>query len=202
MSLKHSYTLIAPFYEALIAGGTQRIRRDSWLKAGDVSNCKVLIPGIGTGLDIPFLPNGGHYTGFDLTPAMLARAERRTAQSKSNCNLVLKLGDIHALDEADEQFDLIVMHLILAVVPSPEQALNEMLRVLKPGGRIIILDKFLKPGERAFLRRLISLLMRHIATRTDVVFEEVLSKTEGLQVVSDEPVLMNGWFRRIELQRV
>ena len=94
------------------------------------------------------------------------------------------------------------MHLILAVVPSPEQALNEMLRILKPGGRIIILDKFLKPGERAFLRRLISLLMRHIATRTDVVFEEVLSKTEGLQVVSDEPVLMNGWFRRIELQRV
>ncbi len=200
MSLKHSYTLIAPFYEALIGSGTRRIRQNSWLKAGDVSNCKVLIPGIGTGLDIPFLPNGGHYTGFDLTPAMLARAERRTAQF--DCNIVLKLGDIHALDEVDEQFELIVMHLILAVVPSPEQALNEMLRVLKPGGRIIILDKFLKPGERAFLRRFISFFMRHIATRTDVVFEDVLSKTEGLQVVSDEPVLMNGWFRRIELQRV
>ena len=200
MSLKHSYTLIAPFYEALIGKGTQRIRQNSWLKTGDLTDCNVLIPGIGTGLDIPFLPDGGNYTGFDLTPAMLARATQRAA--KSDCNLVLKLSDIHALDETGEQFDLIVMHLILAVVPSPEQALNEMLRVLKPGGKIIILDKFLKPDERALLRRFISFFMRHIATRTDVVFENVLAETQGLKIVSDEPVLMNGWFRRIELQRI
>ena len=200
MSLKHSYTLIAPFYEALIGKGTQRIRQNSWLNVGDVTGHKVLIPGIGTGLDIPFLPAGGHYTGFDLTPAMLARARQRALQS--DCNLILKLGDIHALDEADNQFDLIVMHLILAVVPSPERALNEMLRVLKPGGKIIILDKFLKLGERAVLRRFISFFMRHIATRTDVVFENVLAETRGLKIVSDEPVLMNGWFRRIELKRV
>jgi phosphatidylethanolamine/phosphatidyl-N-methylethanolamine N-methyltransferase len=40
-----------------------------------------------------------------------------------------------------------------------------------------------------------------IATRTDVMFEEVLEKTPGLQVAGDEPALAGGWFRFIRLQK-
>lgn len=70
---------------------------------------------------------------------------------------------------------------------------------LKPGGVILILDKFLRPGASAPLRRLISPIAARIATRTDVVFESVLATAPELSLKYDEPALAGGWFRRIQL---
>ncbi|HET9700162.1 MAG TPA: hypothetical protein VFP70_04495, partial [Burkholderiales bacterium] len=72
-------------------------------------------------------------------------------------------------------------------------------RVLKPGGSVLILDKFLRPGQRAPLRRALNLISRHIATRLDVVFEEVLARVPDLRVHSDQPAFAGGWFRSIRL---
>ena len=110
-------------------------------------------------------------------------------------------GDSMALPFAEESFDYVVLHLIVAVVPHPEHCLAEAARVLKAGGKIFIFDKFLRPGERAWLRRSLSMVVAKLATRLDVVFEEVLANTPGLSVLSDEPVLAGGWFRLIELQK-
>ncbi len=199
MSLKLSYTLISPIYDALIARATQKMRQKSWSQMGEMAGLSVLIPGIGTGLDIPYLPKAAHYTGVDLTPAMLHRARKKANQQ--NLPVDLKEGDILALSLPDQSFDRVVMHLILAVVPSPQLALQEAARVLNPGGRIMILDKFIQPGENAWVRRIANSLLRHIATRTDVIFEEVLAGVPALQVVNDEPLMAGGWFRRIELQK-
>ena len=73
--------------------------------------------------------------------------------------------------------------------------------MLRPGGRILILDKFLRPGQLAPLRRLLNLVIRHIATRTDVVFEHLLPLTPSLRVLADEPAAPGGWFRHIELHK-
>lgn len=106
-----------------------------------------------------------------------------------------------ALPFADESFDFVVLHLIVAVVPYSERCLAEAARVLKPGGRILIFDKFLHAGERAWLRRGLTPVIAKLATRMDVVFEEVLAATKDLSVVSDVPALAGGWFRLIELQK-
>jgi phosphatidylethanolamine/phosphatidyl-N-methylethanolamine N-methyltransferase len=74
--------------------------------------------------------------------------------------------------------------------------------VLKPGGTIIILDKFLRPYQTALLRRALNPLSRRIATRMDVVFEDVLKQVPQLQVVSDVPLLAGGWFRGIVLRKI
>ena len=203
MALKHSYTLLAPVYDALVSGPLDFYREKSLSRISDPENKRILINGIGSGLDIPHLSNKSSYVGTDITPAMLKRAEKRAASyiTERSLDISFQLADSQSLPFDDAHFDIIIMHLILAVVPDPELALQEASRVLKPGGKIYIFDKFIRPGQLAIARRLLSFFIRHVATRTDVVFEDVLENCPSLEVTSDEPALAKGWFRLIELYK-
>lgn len=196
--LRRAYTVWAPFYDAVVGAFLRESRRKSLAGLGDVSGQLILLDGVGTGLDLPWLPPDGRYVGVDLTPAMLSRARARAGRLRIH----FQIGDAMVLPFRDAAFDQVVMHLILAVVPAPGAALVEAARVVRPGGRLLILDKFLRPGERAPLRRLISPIIGRLATRTDVVLEEALASCPGLELVSDEPDLGSGWFRRIVVRRV
>jgi len=197
LNLKHSYSLIAPFYDGALASATraQRIRSLAELPS---QPARVLLSGVGTGLDLPHLPQQHRYTGIDLTHAMLRRALPRAAAL--DCHWVQ--GDAMHLPFAEGCFDHAILHLILEVVPDPLACLAETARVLSPGGSVLIFDKFLRPQQRAPLRRLVNPLLRRIATRLDVVFEEILESTPGLVLESNLPALASGWFRRIKLRRV
>lgn len=199
MSLKHTYSLIAYIYDPLIEKATAHWRQHSLNYITSETDKKVLINGIGSGLDIPFLKQGSEYIGTDITPAMLKKAQHRADDSP--CNITLQLADSMALPFPDNSFDVVIMHLILAVVPDSELALKEATRVLKPGGRIQIFDKFIKPGKLALIRRFINLFMRHIATRTDVVLEKLLDKQTNIIITHEEPALARGWFRFILLTK-
>ncbi len=199
MALKHSYTLLASIYDPLIESATAHWRKHSLSHIDTDSRKNVLINGIGSGLDIPFLSDQHDYTGTDITPAMLSRAEKRAA--KSACNINLQIADSMALPFEDQSFDIVLMHLILAVVPDPAKALAEANRVLKPGGKIHIFDKFLKPGQLAPCRRFINIFSRHIATRTDVIFENLLSEHKELSLMHEEKAMARGWFRFLILEK-
>ena len=194
--LRWSYSLIAPFYDALVSRPLLGARIQSLRALPSDAAGKVLLSGIGTGLDLPLLPSLHRYTALDFNAAMLSRAKPRGA----GLQVDWVLGDSMALPFADAQFDHVVLHLILAVVPQPVQCLSEAARVLKPGGTILILDKFLRPHQPALLRRALNPLSRRLATRLDVVFEEVLCEVPQLRVSSDVPLLAGGWFRGIVLR--
>lgn len=196
MSLKYSYALIAPFYDAAVATATRAARATS-LAALPQAPGKILLAGIGTGLDLPHLPRQHQYVGLDLTEAMLRRALPRAR----HVDFIPILGDAQRLPFDDASFDAAVLHLILAVVPQPAHCLAEVARVLKPGGHALIFDKFLRPGQAAPLRRLINPLSRRLATRLDVVFEDVLAAAPTLKVTENRPSLAGGWFRTIRLIR-
>lgn len=199
MSLKSSYRLIAPFYDAVLDHGfAADARRRSLAKLPQQGTAQILISGAGTGLDFPHLPPGNEYTALDLTAAMLERAKPRT----QGLQVRVVRGDTMALPFVAHSFDFVVLHLILAVVPHPQRCLAEAARVLKPGGRILLLDKFLRRGQQAWLRRCLSPLAGRLATRLDVVFEDVLETVPELRILSDQPALARGWFRLIELQRI
>lgn len=146
------YTLWAPFYDAIVAAvgfGPSRRRSIEYLRLQP--GHRVLIVGAGTGLDLEFLPPGIDLTAVDVTPAMLTRLERRAAQTGSV--VTVRTMDARELAFADESFDAVIMHLILAVMPQPERGLQEAARVLRGEGRISVFDKFVRDDERVSARR-------------------------------------------------
>jgi ubiquinone/menaquinone biosynthesis C-methylase UbiE len=199
MGLKHSYSILAPFYDLAVAKATHPLRTNSIRQLNSLTapGDSVLISGIGTGLDIPLLAPDRNYFGIDLTRAMLIKAKKHVRKTKVN----LQVGDVMRLPYKNNSFDAVVMHLIVAVVGNPTLALQEAQRVLKENGHLIILDKFLKPGQLALVRRLINPIIRNLATQTSVTLEDHLHHCSKLKVVSDEPVLAGGWFRRVLLTK-
>lgn len=196
MSLKHSYTLIAPFYDAAISRATRAARKRSLAVLPD-KPCRVLLAGVGTGLDLPHLPPQHHYVGLDLTHAML----RRALPQARHVDFTATQGDAQNLPFTSESFDIAVLHLILAVVPEPARCFAEIERILRPGGTVLVFDKFLRHGQAALIRRLASPFVSRIATRLDVVFEPLLNAAPGLHVELDQPALAGGWFRMIRLRK-
>src|ERR1051326_3054616 len=99
---------------------------------------KVLEIGCGLGTDgAQFVRAGANYTGVDLTEAAIYLARKRLAQSGLPAELLV--ADAECLDFADETFDLVYSHGVLHHTPDIQGAVNEIYRVLKPGGRAIVM---------------------------------------------------------------
>jgi ubiquinone/menaquinone biosynthesis C-methylase UbiE len=195
--LRMSYSLYAPIYDLTIERAMRHARATSLAALPADARRHVLISGVGTGLDLPHLPEMHRYTALDFNPAMLSHAIPRGEP----LGVEFVLGDSMSLPFADAQFDHVVLHLIVAVVPEPHRALSEAARVLKPGGTILLFDKFLHEGQRAPLRRLFNIFTRRFMTRMDVVLDEVLRAVPELEVASNEAALGGAWFRRIVLRK-
>lgn len=198
MSLQRSYTLLAPFYDLVAGRAFARARKASLARLHELPPSNVLLNGVGTGLDLPWLAPWHRYSALDLTRAMLERALPRAGA----LDIAWTQGDSVALPYRDAAFDHAVLHLIVAVVGRPEKALAESARVVRSRGTLLVLDKFLPAGAAAPLRRWMSPIAARIATRTDVVFETVLAEVPELRVVENTPAMGGGWFRRIVLEKL
>jgi ubiquinone/menaquinone biosynthesis C-methylase UbiE len=119
------------FYERVQFGGGRQ-----WVSTR--ARGEVLEVGIGTGLNLPLYPRGVRLTGVDLSPAMLALARRRA--DDLGVQVDLREGDAQALPFPDGSFDTVVCTLSLCAVPDDRAALQEMWRVLRPGGSLLLLD--------------------------------------------------------------
>jgi ubiquinone/menaquinone biosynthesis C-methylase UbiE len=163
------------------------------LRAGE----RVLIVGGGTGEDLPLFPDGVVAIVTDLTPEMLRRA-----RPKMKAGHHAAVTDGHALAVRDGAVDAVALHLILAVIPDPARCLAEAVRVLRPGGRIAVFDKFVPDGGRPSAgRRLLNRLTRPIATDITRRLEDIV-RDSGVSVtrVMDEPAL-GGRFRVVQFRR-
>ena len=99
---------------------------------------KVLEVAVGTGLNLPFYDAGLSVVGIDLSPDMLAIARRRALDAGRDVDL--REGDAHELAFDDGSFDTVVCTFSLCNIPDTDRALGEMHRVLRPGGRLILVD--------------------------------------------------------------
>ncbi|MFD5244222.1 class I SAM-dependent methyltransferase [Amycolatopsis sp. NPDC058340] len=98
----------------------------------------VLEVAVGTGLNLPLYPDGVTLTGIDLSDGMLAVARGRA--ERLGHPVTLRRADAHDLPFDADSFDTVVCTLGLCAIPDDGKALREMARVLRPGGRLILLD--------------------------------------------------------------
>jgi phosphatidylethanolamine/phosphatidyl-N-methylethanolamine N-methyltransferase len=194
------YTVWAPAYDAIVgAAGFNTARRLSIDRLRLASGDRVLIVGAGTGLDLDLLPPNVDVTAIDVTPAMLRHLERRA--TGTGRSVATRIMDARQLAFPDSSFDAVVMHLILAVMPQPERGLREAVRVLKPGGRIAVFDKFLKDDERPSLkRRLLNAVAKPLFSDLNRRLGPLISGTR-LFTEHDEPVAFGGTYRVVTLMK-
>jgi len=195
---KIRYTLYAPGYD--IAGRLLNGSRKKSIEALELkTNDKILIIGAGTGLDLYYLPNDCEIIATDITPSMVKKIKKRNAKLKRNVQALVMDGQ--ALGFADNSFDIVILHLIISVIPDPLACIREAERVLKPGGKIAVFDKFLRKNTKASVKRKIANLFTNFffsdITRS---FESIVTHS-NLIVIADEPADLNGNFRLIRLQK-
>jgi phosphatidylethanolamine/phosphatidyl-N-methylethanolamine N-methyltransferase len=163
-------------------GRLQAIERMG-IKAGD----RVLEVGVGTGINLSLYPREATVTGIDYTAAMLEKARERAARKNAAPVRLLQM-DAADLKFADDSFDIVYAPYLISVVPDPVKVAQEMYRVCRPGGRVIILNHFLSPNRfLSRIERLISPATVHIGFKADLDLPAFLAQAE-LKPVSIEKV--------------
>jgi ubiquinone/menaquinone biosynthesis C-methylase UbiE len=103
----------------------------------------VLEIAMGTGLNLPYYNDGVRLIGIEFSPAMLELARERA--KGLGRDLDLRLGDAQSLEFPGESFDTVVCTLALCTIPDDRSAVAEARRVLRPGGRLLLLEHVLSP---------------------------------------------------------
>ena len=192
------YRVWAPIYDKVMGPFTGKARRHAIelvnLHAGE----SALLSGVGTGLDLPHLPAGVNVTGIDLSPAML-----RKAQDKVNGRGVGLLEmNAQALEFPDDSFDVVILNLILSVVPDGAAAFREAWRVLRPGGRAVIFDKFASEnGQISMLRRRLGKIIALFGTDPNRRLSDIIGHPPNLTTECNEPSLLRGQYRIVLLSK-
>lgn len=147
---------------------------------------------MGTGKNLPYYdPGRVQLTGVDLSPGLLGRARR--AANRLHLAVDLLPMDAERLAFPDQAFDVVVCTFFLCSVPSPIPVLQEMARVVKPDGRILMLEHVLSqiPG----LARLEHWMGTHMEPDTLSYIEQ-----SGLCLVDDRKLMLGDVIRRLECQ--
>jgi ubiquinone/menaquinone biosynthesis C-methylase UbiE len=149
------YGAAAPFYDLVTAPlqalGWASARRRAIDLLAPKPGSRLLIVGAGTGLDLEYIPPGVEVVATDLSPRMIEEVSKRAARLK--LKLEARAMDGECLSFSDEEFDHVILHLILAVIPDPYSCARDVARVLKPGGTASVFDKFIPDGESPSLVR-------------------------------------------------
>jgi ubiquinone/menaquinone biosynthesis C-methylase UbiE len=186
------YSFYAPFYD-IIVRPLEKARRRSIELTDPRPGEHILIIGAGTGCDLKYLHRGLHINAVDISPPMIKRIRQRA--ERLNLTVSAEVMDGEKLRFEDGKFDHVILHLILAIIPDPIACAREAARVLKDGGTVSILDKFLPEGTRpSWGRRVLNVPANFFFTDINRPLGPILEAAK-LEKQYEEPALLRGIFK-------
>jgi phosphatidylethanolamine/phosphatidyl-N-methylethanolamine N-methyltransferase len=182
------YDKLAKVYDLIFGPTLHPGRLQAIQRMGITGDDRVLEVGVGTGINLSLYPRDATVTGIDFSSSMLEKARERAARKDVPHSLRLLQMDAADLKFADDSFDIVYAPYLISVVPDPVKVAQEMRRVCRPGGRIVILNHFLSPNPiLSRLERSISPFTIHIGFKADLDLPAFLAQAD-LQPISIEKV--------------
>lgn len=193
------YSLYLPVYDFIADRVFRKYRQQSIHLLGAKPTDAILLLGAGTGLDLAYLQGYTHLTAIDITPGMISKLKERAQHLTLPVQAHVMNGQ--ELQFADATFDAVLLHLILAVIPDPVACIKEVERVLKPGGTVMVFDKFLPDGHKpSLLRRLLNQFTSTLFSDINRSIGNIISHT-SLRQELNEPAALGGAFRIVRLRK-
>lgn len=134
-----AYGRWAPIYD-LVFGKVFDQGRQSTIAEADRIGGRILDVGVGTGLSLSDYARTTRLCGVDISEPMLRKAQERVKALKLDNVETLAVMDAKNLAFADASFDAVVAQYVITAVPDPEATLDDFVRVLKPGGELILVN--------------------------------------------------------------
>lgn len=198
---ERAYDTLARVYDAFFDWALAPGRQRAIARLNPVSGESILEVGVGTGLSLPSYPEGCRVTGIDISAPMLERARERLRASRRD-DVRLHIMDAHDLQFGDASFDAVFVPYVVSVVPDPRRVMIEVARVLRPGGRAVVVNHF--RSDHPLLRtaeRLATPASWWLGFRLDLPIEAVTG-VPGLDCVHRERVNLLGLWRVLEFRRL
>ncbi len=202
--MRKAYDKWAPIYDLVYDGLTAPARRAA-VSAALTNGRRILEVGVGTGLSLRDYPRETEVYGVDLSYAMLTRAREKIERRRLKHVKLIAAMDACRLGFQEESFDAVVAQFVITLVPKPEAALDEMARVLRPGGEIILANHLgAEEGLQAVIEEKCSAIAKRIGWSTEFKLSRIESwaKASGMiEHVSAKDAFPGGFFKVIRLRK-
>ncbi len=204
-AVAEAYGRWAPVYD-LVFGPVFKRGRATAVVAAERVGSHILEVGVGTGLSLASYSPGSRVVGIDISEPMLAKARERVEKQRLKHVEAIAVMDAEQLDYADASFDVVVAQYVVTAIPNPEKALDEFLRVVRPGGEIILTTRLgAETGFRGTVEKWLMPLTSRMGWRTEFSwarYAEWLARSPGARLVEKRalPPMGHFWLIRFAKQ--
>ncbi len=144
--MEQLYSFYSPFYDYVFGKLLEPGRRKAFHYLDRRPHQKILEIGIGPGSTLEKYPACTHLTGIDISAPMIEEAQKRASQLNGGSTFDLKVMDASRLEFPDNHFDAVISAYVITTVQDPHKVCREILRVVKPGGQIIVINHTRSPN--------------------------------------------------------
>ena len=166
-----AYDHWAPIYD-LVFGKVFATGRREAIAAAEKVGGRILEVGVGTGISLPHYSPDSRIVGVDISDHMLDKARERVRRLDLGNVEAIRVMDAEELEFPDSSFDVVVAQYVVTAVPNPERALDEFVRVVRPGGEIVITTRIgAERGLRGSIEKTLMPVTTRLGFRTEFLWE-------------------------------